>query len=113
MSSLFGLVVEGITSFFSPGAGEKDEQAKKKRKKRDRDDADLLDASGMLSTPAPRETRPRRDSETKSAMSVAVLKKMSSETRDAVLVSLWETAHKRAPGACLCCCKGGARSICV
>jgi hypothetical protein len=32
-------------------------------------------------------------------MSGAVLKTMSAEARDAVLVSLWETAHKRAPGA--------------
>ena len=52
----------------------------------------------MLSTPPAREARPRRDSETKSAMSDAVLKTMSPEARDAVLVSLWETAHRRAPG---------------
>jgi hypothetical protein len=99
MSSLFKLVVDGITSFFSSGVDEKAEGEKKKKKKRDRDDADLLDTSGTLSTPTPRETRPRRDSETKSAMSDAVLKKMSAEARDAVLVALWETAHERAPGA--------------
>ena len=99
MSSLFELLVDGITSFFSSGVDEKAERRKKKKKKRDRDAADLLDTSGTLSTPAPRETRPRRDSETKSAMSDAVLKKMSAEARDAVLVALWETANERALGA--------------
>ncbi len=102
MYSLLELVLTGAASFFSSGADEKSEgDKKKKKKKRDRDDADLLDAPGVLSTPATREARPRRDSETKSAMSDAVLKTMSSEARDAVLVSLWETAHKRAPGAYL------------
>lgn len=97
MSSLFELVVDGITSFFSPVAAEKDEE-KKKKKKRDHDDAELFDGLETPATPAPRQGRPRRDSETKSAMSAAVLKTMSKEAQDAVLVSLWETAHKDAPG---------------
>ena len=33
MSSLFELVVDGITSFFSPVAAEKDEEKKKKKKR--------------------------------------------------------------------------------
>jgi hypothetical protein len=93
MSSFFELVVDGITSFFSSGGvDEKAEGEKKKKKKRDRD---LLDTSG--GPRKTRKTRPRLDWETKRAMSVALLKTMSPEARDAVLVCLWETAHERVP----------------
>jgi transposase len=47
-------------------------------------------------TPPLRVVRARRDSETKSALSEDVFKTMSSEASNAVMLSLWESAYKRA-----------------
>ena len=86
-ASLLELAISGLASFFSSVADETDKRKKKKAKIRDHDGAELFDAPEMHSARAPRQGRPSRDSETKSAMSVSMLKTMSAEARDAVLVS--------------------------
>ena len=90
MSWFFDTILAGVSSFFSNGDGKKQE-AEKKKKKRPVSEDDNGDADGASpATPPLRVTRHRRDSATKSALSVAVLQTMTPEARDAVC---WEDAY--------------------
>ena len=93
MSWFFDTILAGVSSFFSNGDKEKAKEEKKKRPVSEDDDGDADGASPA--TPPLRVTRNRRDSATKSALSVAVLQTMTPEARDAVILTML--------GGCLCC----------
>lgn len=66
---------------------------KKKKKKRENVESEIADVVAEPATPLPPLRRPRRDSETRSAQSVALFKTMTPEALDTAIVLLWENAH--------------------
>jgi hypothetical protein len=96
MSWLLDSVVSGVTSFFSGARENEKKEEKKKKKKRDFQDDDANNEAQLVATPPPRPVRARLDSESKTALSDSVFASMSKRDRNAVMLSLWENAHRRA-----------------
>jgi hypothetical protein len=97
MSWFLQTVVGGVASIFSGTSENEEKEEKKKKKKRVRpDQADTQQVPSAVS-PSTRSARARSDSETKRALSDTVFVSMSKRDRDAVMLSLWESAYRRAP----------------
>jgi hypothetical protein len=71
-------------------------RAKKKKKNHVILESDADPDTAVPATPPPRSIRPRRDSATKSALSVTLFETMTKEMQDVVIVSMWEDTHAAA-----------------